>query len=97
MNIKTIKFTAFTDQRPGTSGLRKPVPHYQQPHYTESFIQSVFTSLGGVAGKTIVVRRATRAGACHRSGLCGFQIADGIYDCRGGIAAARQAGQLPPW
>ena len=55
MNIKTIKFTAFTDQRPGTSGLRKPVPHYQQPHYTESFIQSVFTSLGGVAGKTIVV------------------------------------------
>ena len=50
MNIKTIKFTAFTDQRPGTSGLRKPVPHYQQPHYTESFIQSVFTSLGGVTG-----------------------------------------------
>ena len=55
MNIKTIKFAMFDDQRPGTSGLRKTVPHYQQPHYTESFIQSIFTSLGGVAGKTIVL------------------------------------------
>ena len=55
MEIKTIKFATFTDQRPGTSGLRKPVPHYQQPHYTESFIQSIFTSLGGVAGKTLVL------------------------------------------
>ena len=55
MNIKTIKFATFDDQRPGTSGLRKTVPHYQQPHYTESFIQSIFTSLGGVAGKTIVL------------------------------------------
>jgi len=55
MNNKTIKSPAFPDHRPGPPGLRKPVPHYQQPHYTESFIQSVFTSLGGVAGKTIVV------------------------------------------
>ena len=55
MNIKTIKFASFTDQRPGTSGLRKTVLHYQQPHYTESFIQSIFTSLGGVAGKTMVL------------------------------------------
>ncbi|MDO4643287.1 MAG: alpha-D-glucose phosphate-specific phosphoglucomutase [Cardiobacteriaceae bacterium] len=55
MNIKTIKFSSFSDQRPGTSGLRKAVTHYQQLHYTESFIQSIFTSLGGVSGKAIVV------------------------------------------
>lgn len=55
MKVDTIKFTAFDDQRPGTSGLRKSVSHYKTPHYTESFIQSVFTSLGGVAGKTLVL------------------------------------------
>lgn len=54
MQIKHISFQAFTDQCPGTSGLRKPVQHFQQPHYTESFIQAIFTTLGA-AGKTIVV------------------------------------------
>ncbi|SUO93623.1 alpha-D-glucose phosphate-specific phosphoglucomutase [Suttonella ornithocola] len=54
MDIKTVSFTAFIDQSPGTSGLRKSVKHFQQPHYTESFIQAIFSTLGA-ENKTIVL------------------------------------------
>ncbi|MDO5091665.1 MAG: alpha-D-glucose phosphate-specific phosphoglucomutase [Cardiobacteriaceae bacterium] len=54
MQIQTIAFPPFDDQRPGTSGLRKTVRHYQQPHYAESFLQAIFNTLG-IAGKTVVV------------------------------------------
>ncbi|TCT37862.1 alpha-D-glucose phosphate-specific phosphoglucomutase [Martelella mediterranea] len=53
--IRTISTTPFDDQRPGTSGLRKKVPTFAQPHYAENFIQSVFDSLDGFQGKTLVI------------------------------------------
>jgi len=55
MTIETVDTTPYDDQKPGTSGLRKKVPHFQQPHYVENFIQAIFDSLDGFAGKTLVI------------------------------------------
>lgn len=53
--IKTVSTTPYQDQKPGTSGLRKKVPVFQQEHYAENFIQSIFDSLEGFEGKTLVI------------------------------------------
>jgi len=52
---RTESVTPFPDQKPGTSGLRKKVPVFQQPGYTEAFIQSIFDSLDGFEGKSLVI------------------------------------------
>jgi len=55
MSIITVKSQAFTDQKPGTSGLRKKVSAFQQPHYLANFVQAIFNSLSDFQGKTLVV------------------------------------------
>ena len=55
MTNKEIQTTAFNDQKPGTSGLRKKVYVFQQTHYLENFVQSIFDSLDGFQGKTLIV------------------------------------------
>ncbi|KQZ49861.1 phosphoglucomutase [Rhizobium sp. Root149] len=53
--IKTVSTTPYQDQKPGTSGLRKKVPVFAQENYAENFIQSIFDSLEGFEGKTLVI------------------------------------------
>ncbi len=53
--LNTVSTTPFSDQKPGTSGLRKAVPVFQQPHYLENFVQSIYDTFDSCAGKTLVL------------------------------------------
>ena len=58
MTTLTIATTPIAGMKPGTSGLRKKVAEFAEPHYLANFVQSVFDAVRpaqGFAGCTLVV------------------------------------------
>ncbi|HEX5419125.1 MAG TPA: alpha-D-glucose phosphate-specific phosphoglucomutase [Gammaproteobacteria bacterium] len=55
MSIRTIPTAPFQDQRPGTSGLRKKVGVFRQPHYLENFLQAIFDSFAPRQRELLVI------------------------------------------
>jgi len=55
VNISTIATTPFAGQKAGTSGLRKKVTVFQQAHYLENFVQSIFNVLSTTEKQVLVL------------------------------------------
>jgi phosphoglucomutase len=55
VEVLTITTQPFSNQRPGTSGLRKKVGIFQTPRYLENFVQSILDTQTDLNGGTLVL------------------------------------------
>ena len=88
----------FSDQKPGTSGLRKSSRQFQTPHYLESFIEASLRVIAGVAGGTLVVGGDGRFGNRQAiDGIARMAAAHGVarlITTTGGILSTPAASNL---
>ena len=90
--------TPFSDQKPGTSGLRKSSRQFATPHYLESFIEAILRTVPGIQGGTLVVGGDGRFGNREAIGvITRMAAAHGV--CRiittsGGILSTPAASNL---
>jgi phosphoglucomutase len=88
----------FSDQKPGTSGLRKSSRQFETPHYLESFIEAILRTVPGVSGGTLVVGGDGRYGNSRAIGVIArMAAAHGvarIITTTGGILSTPAASHL---
>ena len=85
----------FEGQKPGTSGLRKHVPVFQQANYTENFVQCTLSAMGeGLKGSTIVVGGDGRFYMKEAvSIIIKMAAANGVSNLRSKIKKSERAGR----
>ncbi|KGG16864.1 MULTISPECIES: alpha-D-glucose phosphate-specific phosphoglucomutase [unclassified Prochlorococcus] len=66
-DVNVLLSKHFTDQKPGTSGLRKSTKHFLQPHYLESFVEAILQTLPGIQGGVLILGGDGRFG--NRQGI----------------------------
>ena len=66
IEVSKVATTPFAGMKPGTSGLRKKVTEFMQPHYMENFIQCTLSAVGNsLEGCTLVAGGDGRFGVPH--------------------------------
>lgn len=54
-HVATVETVPFPDQRPGTSGLRKPVAVFTRPNYLETYLQSILDAVRDEGARSLVI------------------------------------------